>query len=349
FEGASNKLAMLEAIVHIPILDEGFEIMVNSAIISSSKSSISVSITLSNSYNYNNNTKNINYIISGFKVWTIEKEAEKFLTSITKDPNQNAIQASRDIETESNHEAKLSILESFANVPILENGFEFEIKKASVNIYKNTSVDVFITITETGTTNSMDFIYLISGLRESSVEIEAESFSPIGTTNLEGIPASEWVKRINNTDDFIVRLNFLKELLPVYYDGEVQEGKYHIPTLRDGFDFKILSAKLNSNYTTIEVKILVFETLDPEISFETIFAIQNFEESGPFAEAKYYFNQPTSTSNNNYSKEELLAQIAEIDANKEIDENTQNELKLEILRSLVRDNVEITNKLDDER
>ncbi|MGL5205775.1 MAG: hypothetical protein ACRC7B_02565 [Metamycoplasmataceae bacterium] len=242
-----QRKAMLNEIMDVPILegDNGFvfDFVVEWAMVDSTNPAniiVTVSIFEITTPDIKRTTT---FTIGGFKVSTLADEALKFNSAITKDTTLSVIEAVTNITNAQSPEAKTAALTAFVNVPVLAEGFTFEVESANINAAFGTAIDVLIILREVGTSNSTQIHYLVNGLRNSTVDIEAKKFlNPIPHTNRDSsISTEEWASRITLANNQENKLDVLNNLLRVFNQSGSVIGTL-IPELSDGFSFEILGA-----------------------------------------------------------------------------------------------------------
>ncbi|MGL5733118.1 MAG: hypothetical protein ACRCXE_03540, partial [Metamycoplasmataceae bacterium] len=218
-----QKLIILNNITdsNIPILHDDYEFSILWAIM---ENNTSISVTVSvNEKSGNHGARIVIFHINNLKVSTIDIEAAKFASSTTITPVTSAIDAAKSINQALGDAAKLNALGIFANVPTLAQGFEFKVKSAKVNGSIETSVDVVISIMETGKPQTTrDIVYLVTGLKNSTVIIEAAKFNNPITTSKPNSNVADLVTNINNASD-VEKVNIIK-------------GFANLPSLAYGFE-----------------------------------------------------------------------------------------------------------------
>ncbi|MGL5732653.1 MAG: hypothetical protein ACRCXE_01110 [Metamycoplasmataceae bacterium] len=267
------KIAILSSVADLPTLEEGYSFQIHQVLVDKYKASsilVVISIVEEDSIDI---SKSIVYSIDGFKSSTLEIEAAKFNSSRTTNVNLSSIDMAKDINLASTPEEKLNALGVFAKLPTLEEGFDFEVKSANVNGTIDTTVEVLISIYETGeSTESIDVIYLVTGLKRSTVDIEAAKFERSVAAIAESItrPSVEWVQDINEAINDNARLDVLKQITV-------------IPTLAQGFGIKILGAETeltSQQGVAIDVHIRIFDMASPELINDFTLIVYGFHKIG---------------------------------------------------------------------
>ncbi|MGL5591066.1 MAG: hypothetical protein ACRDCH_03295, partial [Metamycoplasmataceae bacterium] len=205
------------------------------------------------------------FAISGFKVSTLEDEALKFGSVNTTNPNLSVIEVVTNITNAQGPEAKNDALRTFANIPLLAEGFTFEVISANINVALGNAVDVVIIVKEIGTTNTKEILYLVNGLKNSTVVIEKNKFNnPITTTktdaNIDVLVSQIVASGTNNIQKLLILKDFAD-----------------IPTLAYGFELEIISAQKIDN-TTMEIDARILETNTPNVSEEFKIIVNGFVE-----------------------------------------------------------------------
>ncbi|MGL5617869.1 MAG: hypothetical protein ACRCWU_02295 [Metamycoplasmataceae bacterium] len=272
------KLEILSSVVTLPILEEGYSFQIDWALVDKATNSSSILVLVSVfEDDLVGISKTIVYSIDGFRNSTLEINKAKFSSSITTNPNLSSIDMARNINLAQTPEEKLNALRTFAKIPTLEQGFGFEVKLANVNTTIDTTVEILISIYEIdGSTESLDVIYLITGLKRSTVDIEGTKFSQVITKERD-VTTQKRVDAINLATSNIDKLNALKNIA-------------EIPTLAQGFDFRVMSARISVAERAIIVRISVFEIAKPEINKEIDFSIIDFRVVTPLEHEAEKFN-----------------------------------------------------------
>ncbi|MGL4252414.1 MAG: hypothetical protein ACRCRQ_02600, partial [Metamycoplasmataceae bacterium] len=239
--------------------------------------------------------KTTTFTISGFKVSTLEDEALKFGSVNTTNPNLSVIEVVTNITNAQGPEAKNDALRTFANIPILAEGFTFEVISANINGARGHAVDVVIIVKETGTVNTQEIIYLVNGLKYSTLDIEAQKFieSIRNTHNDSNISAEEWASRINDANNQDDKLTILNDLLAIYNLAGTPIGSL-IPELSIGFSFEIGTAtnitlpSENTNGVRIDIRVIDDQDGKKLETSLTITGFNKFEDTPLEKEAKKF-------------------------------------------------------------
>ncbi|MGL5205322.1 MAG: hypothetical protein ACRC7B_00180, partial [Metamycoplasmataceae bacterium] len=164
----AKRAALLE-FATVPTLDKEFDYEVISASIDNQvKTTVNVSIKV---YEVSDekNSKNITFLVRGFaepnSSSNIETETAKFNKQVnTKRTDLTPVQATAMINGKNPAEA-LASLEILADIPTLAVGFEFIVTGATINTTTNTTIDVAITVSKTGTSDNRNVIFRVAGFQ----------------------------------------------------------------------------------------------------------------------------------------------------------------------------------------
>jgi tRNA-binding EMAP/Myf-like protein len=179
---------------------------------------------------------------------SLDEQISKLNISVgSKIKDATTITVATEINTASDAIAKLAIVEKFANLPKLADGFTLEVKTAEIN---GSTVEIKITVTEIANTNSKDTIFTIKELVSvkptletefNKININRETIVPIKTATA----AAASIIIANDKDSKEAALKLLVDL----------------PILADGFTLEVKSVKINSKTkTSVDVLIVVTET-----------------------------------------------------------------------------------------
>ncbi|MGL5205323.1 MAG: hypothetical protein ACRC7B_00185 [Metamycoplasmataceae bacterium] len=260
-----ETLAALETLADVPTLSEGFEFSITGATINlTTSTTIDVAITVSQITT--DDTGNAIFRVAGFKFESnIDTESEKFNKQVnTKRTDLTSIQATAMIDGKNPIEA-LASLEILADIPTLAVGFEFIVTGATINTTTNTTIDVAITVSKTGTSDNRNVIFRVAGFTPgSSLDTEAAKFNIIVTTKTPETISEVAAQSIQNASSSAGKLAAL--------EGFVNSAD--IPTLKAEFDFVILSAQVDAQVNkTVNVMVRVFEEANPTNMKEVVFKV----------------------------------------------------------------------------
>ncbi|MGL5643875.1 MAG: hypothetical protein ACRCW3_03850 [Metamycoplasmataceae bacterium] len=192
----------------------------------------------------------------------IEAEAEKFNQTIeTKSSTTASEYAAQSIQDAVTSADKLAALEVFADVPILEPEFDFEVLSASVDEQVKTKVNVSVKVFEkSNPTNFREATLKVIGLT-TRIEIQAGKFiysqsSRIPPEELWTFKTVQAVQRVNLAPAGQERFDALSTFTRPGF----------LPTLDDGFTYEILYSRV-SNFpasgTAMNVDMRIFEINNP--------------------------------------------------------------------------------------
>ncbi|MGL5617580.1 MAG: hypothetical protein ACRCWU_00800 [Metamycoplasmataceae bacterium] len=169
-QNSIEKLNVLRNYVNIPIIDEYFEFEILLARVNGRvKNVVDVIVRV---FEINNpvNKEDVVFQITGLTT-RLDIQASKFYNPIeTIEPNSNCEEVVSLIETDETQVGKIETLKRFANIPILEDGFDFLIFRAMVNSEVDNEVDVVIRVFEINNQENFVNVYFkITGFKSSSL------------------------------------------------------------------------------------------------------------------------------------------------------------------------------------
>ncbi|MGL5732915.1 MAG: hypothetical protein ACRCXE_02515, partial [Metamycoplasmataceae bacterium] len=287
----AERKEILNSIMDFAPIADGFDFEVNWAIVDRNDArNISITVSVFEIGHNSDIKRTTTFTISGFKASTLEDEALKFGSSITTNNALSSIEALKLINDATSSILKFEALETFANVPTLVEGFYFEVKSANINGNIGTTLDVLITITEKETNNTITILYLVTGLKNSTLDIEAQKFltANVSTTHRDtNISAEEWATRINLASDHEARLAILEGLLTIY-NGAGRPIGNNIPVLSEGFSFQILGANNEDRSVKVDISIIDNTNGNSITTFLTIKAFNKATDTPLEKEVKKY-------------------------------------------------------------
>ncbi|MGL5732819.1 MAG: hypothetical protein ACRCXE_02005, partial [Metamycoplasmataceae bacterium] len=248
---ADNRLEILKEIADLPTLTNGFEMIVGSATINSLDNTI-INVLIQIIEKGSSNNETVEFQIKGFKtpsvIVTIDEQTSLFEDAkTTYHPSFDPEEVVNQINGAATHEAKLTFLRTFVNVPTLHANFEFEVLSAIVRGETKNAIDVSIKIFEIGNVdNFRDVTLKIEGFVLEDIQAElaeeiAKFTSPTPTkSTIDSI--SKVVDKINglNPNERIHALSLLANM----------------PSLSEGFVLSVDSASIDQNAkTTLNVMI----------------------------------------------------------------------------------------------
>ncbi|MGL5643874.1 MAG: hypothetical protein ACRCW3_03845 [Metamycoplasmataceae bacterium] len=262
-KSSSESLIALHELADVPILTEGFSFEVTGANINiTTRTVIDVAITVFGPIA--NETRNTTFRVGGFQSGVnIDNEADKFNTTVeTTNPTTSSETAVESIQMSGTPEEKLSVLETFANVPTLDFEFDFEILSANIDNQIKTTINVQVKVFEIANPgNFKEVTFKVIGLT-SLLEREAANFNTSVITTNPAMASETAVESIQMSGTPEEKLSAL-------------EAFANVPTLDPRFNFEILSANVdNQTKTTVNVQVKVFEIANPgnfkEVTFRVI-------------------------------------------------------------------------------
>ena len=195
---------------------------------------------------------------------TLDTEATKFTVSLeAKTPATTTTAAVDSITNAADAKAKLTALETLVGkekLPTIAEGFTFEVKSAMINTKLNTTVDVKIMIAETDSTETVK-------TKEATLSITKLTATEAPSATLETEAAKFNISKAVKEEMSTLTSAGAVELLDVAIGApaklsalETLVGIENVPTLAAGFTFKVTTAIVGINKTTVEVIITVIET-----------------------------------------------------------------------------------------
>ena len=180
---------------------------------------------------------------------TLEKEAAKFTTTVTKTPTTTTEVAVKSITDAADATAKATALAVFAEVPTVSEGFTTEVKSAAVDTTTKTTVNVKIVITETAGEagkNTKEVIFSVTGL--TAVETPE---TPTMETEIAKFPATE-VSKIVTDNAATAAPKITEETLETYFTTV---------ELATGFSYKFTTATASGD--TVDLVLTVTGPVAP--------------------------------------------------------------------------------------
>ncbi|MGL5732581.1 MAG: hypothetical protein ACRCXE_00705 [Metamycoplasmataceae bacterium] len=311
-----EKREALTSFANVPHLPIEFDFEVLSAIINNEVNSIvEVAIKIFEIEN-RKNSKNVVLRITGFKAdsdATLESELEKFnITIETINPEIAAEIAAECIEIAPTSIGKLEALRCVADIPMLDERFDFQVLEAEVNNDLNTTVDVLIRIFEIDSPeHSENVVFKITGLT-TRLDIQTALFKKPATTTKPGTASELVASIIEYAQSSQGKLNALNNFV-------------NVPTIDGAFDFEILFAMVNTRVeTVVDVIIRVFEKNNTENEDDVVFQITGLSTHLQIQAAKFDVSIETSKPDSTW--EEIVLNV----------ENAQTQVeKLEALKHFI--------------
>ncbi|MGL5205724.1 MAG: hypothetical protein ACRC7B_02305, partial [Metamycoplasmataceae bacterium] len=237
--------------------------------------------------------RNVIFRVAGFQPESdIDTETEKFNKQVnTKRADLTPVQATAMINGKDPAEA-LASLEILADIPTLAVGFEFIVTGATINTTTNTTIDVAITVSKTGTGETKNVIFRVAEFTLGlSVDIEAAKFNITVETKSPSTYSEVAAQNIQNAANHAAKLLALLEFV----------NSIDIPTLESGFAFEILTAGVDSQVnTTVNVQVRVFEEANPgnfkEVPFKVAGLTSLLEIQAQLFNKTVATTSPTTTS-----------------------------------------------------
>ncbi|MGL5732708.1 MAG: hypothetical protein ACRCXE_01385 [Metamycoplasmataceae bacterium] len=192
-------------------------------------------------------------------------EKEKFnITVQTKDKNLLAWDSARTIEDATTQEDKLRLLEAFADVPKISEGFKAVIDSAWVDPDYWSTIKVSFKISETANPDSETITYFtVEGFKIDPIEIEVAKFKNSKPT-IASISAAEAVQRFHDVLMPVARLEVLKTLVDV-------------PSISSEFELGVLRVDISpGSDKSIDAVIKISSIAIPEKAVNVTFKITGF-------------------------------------------------------------------------
>ena len=242
----------------LPTLADGFTYKVTTAVVNSKiPTTVDVKITVTETDGIvGSNTKYATLSITKLTSVTPSLSTESNKFTLNLDSLDPTITTSAAIATfRGDADTKLKALKDLVgeeNLPILADGFTFEVKLVALNSETPTTVDVEITVIETNGTegsNTQDAILKITNLALiPTLDSETQKMN----ISLDAVDLSKntstLVEEVNGAADESEKLSILQNLV----------GAENIPVLEEGFWFGVKSAAVNSTTpTTLDINITV--------------------------------------------------------------------------------------------
>ncbi|MGL6125210.1 MAG: hypothetical protein ACRC1F_01820 [Metamycoplasmataceae bacterium] len=302
-KNAQERLDALKSFASVPTLSEGFEFEVLSAKINpGTNTTIDVLIKVFEKGN-KENFEEVTYRVEGFVApnTDLDTEAAKFNVSVvTKKPNLNSNEAIKTINDATTPEESLAALKELADVPTLEQGFEFAVIEARISS-TNTVIDVSILVSRTIVTEAKYVNFKVTGFQPGfNVSTEAAKFPEYQSTRINGvnfksIHANLTINLAPTPGDKLAALRFFAPTIPV---------------LENGISFEILSSSVNKqNSRTIDVSIKVFEISNPANNETIIMQVGDFFFLNRAEVELLKFSDPVNTLNSNMTVAEAVQSI----------------------------------------
>ncbi|MGL5732654.1 MAG: hypothetical protein ACRCXE_01115, partial [Metamycoplasmataceae bacterium] len=207
----ADRIHTLNLIADLPTLSKGFGLKVNSASVNVNlKSTLDISLSVF-SLRDDRINKNFIYEVSNFQISDIETEVEKFVDTDTISSDISSVGIAQEIQSAATQEAKRVALSKVTTLPLIEESFDFTINQVVVDKDDRTKILVVISVYKKTNQNlARTIAYKISGLKSSTVEIEAAKFT--STITKKDVPASTYISQFESASTPDNRLEILKEI-----------------------------------------------------------------------------------------------------------------------------------------
>ncbi|MGL5205326.1 MAG: hypothetical protein ACRC7B_00200 [Metamycoplasmataceae bacterium] len=265
-QGANNALDKLEALrtfVTIPALDPGFDFEVLSASIDiQMRTTVDVEIKVFEKINQAN-FRQVTFKVAGFMTF-LDIEARKFTSTQNTQPALNTLQALQLVNLKPLPQ-RVEEVRTFAELPTLENGFDYEVLQADLNMNSNLKIDVLIRVFQTNDQTN-----------DKTITIEVTNFADLTRLELQLIKFNVTQLTINNT---ITSVDAVNQIIAAGVDQDAKKAALallaNVPTVdAPVFTYEVKDARVSDrDPNEIYVTITVTEDIWSE---DVVFAINGF-------------------------------------------------------------------------